>query len=1160
MPKKTASDKTAGSQLRARSSASHTITYKDPVGGNTTIEQTVTDGNCAVRPTDPIRPGYAFDGWFIWNTSIAYDFSQPVSDTITLEAHWTKGSNTWNLNPNHGSTAGNTPVTLTSPTMLGTRFSQISAGDNHSLAIGSDGNLYSWGNNKEGQLGRETGTNTYDAKPGIAAKPDGVSDTFTWTQAIAGYDVSMALGSDGNLYSWGDNEEGQLGRITPKGNDGLMESDQKPKPVSKPANVVSGFTWTKTSTSGNSSMSFGSDGNLYSWGNNASGQLGRSTVSYTYDATPGLVTKPKDASATFFWNQASAGGFHSLALGSDGNLYSWGSNDNGQLGRDENSGTNKPNSLPTKVRGLDGISIANASAGYLHSLAVDTNGNLYAWGNNDFGQQGSGTGSNATPSQIKQITGVVFSKASAGRRGSLALDESGSVYTWGVYGSNGRVTGIPAGVSITQAVAGAQHYLALGSDGNLYSWGKNDQGQLGNGTKVSTDRPSQITFPEAPVATSITFDGKPGGTSLVSNSDGTWSTTTPKHAKGRVEVIITWVMNGQRQTRLSYWYDGPKRTVTFGNSNNSGITAVDMPMPQSVAEDEQAKRPYPDPKSDGYRFDGWFLNDADGSSDVAYDFSQPVTGDLSLVAHWSPIDTHWSINPSQGNVLGGQQATITPPGHSRGIRFNQVSAGGEQASVIGFSVGVASDGNAYAWGNNQYGQLGQDPAKTTMQNTPTKVPLPDGVAAGFTYTQVAAGGAHTLAIGSDGILYSWGRNDHGQLGDGTTTDQYKPQPVNNPDTGQSFKTVRISAGAFDSAAIDDQGYVYTWGCEHNSYSDYGTDKKAPTLAKDPNGSSQGLHAVQVSVKWSFILALDEDGNVYAWGYNTNGQLGNGTATGDGNASYANDPKPVQDPKDASKTFKATQISVGTRHALAIGKEDGSLYTWGKVNDTNYTRPTNDPANTGNDFKATQISAGTWHSLAIDQDGNAWGWGWNYYGQTGSGSTSDQQATPIKVTGPNKAGQGFKAVCISASHNHSLAIGQDGNAYAWGKNDYNQLGNTSIPTTGNSPKPIQTMFDPTPLNITGIRFDQTVIGTLRQNTDGSVTLATPAHNPGRADVIVDWTLGGIVQTQAHLPYTYEGMLPHAGSSGAIILLVTGLLAAGGAAAAGRHRREARSLQA
>ncbi|MBI0063922.1 InlB B-repeat-containing protein [Bifidobacterium sp. W8117] len=600
------------------------------------------------------------------------------------------------------------------------------------------------------------------------------------------------------------------------------------------------------------------------------------------------------------------------------------------------------------------------------------------------------------------------------------------------------------------------------------------------------------------------------------------------------------------QTRSSVEYSVIFTDPEGGNSTFS----------QNVNDGNQAIRPT-NPSRNGYLFDGWFICDTSGESKVAYDFSQPVTGKTVLAAHWTKQSNTWSLNPDSGPITGNTTVNITPPDHSRGIRFNQVSAGGEQPDVIGFSVGVASDGNAYAWGNNKYGQLGQDPAETTAQNTPTKVPLPNGVAAGFTYTQVAAGGAHTLAIGSNGILYSWGRNDHGQLGDGTTTDRYKPQPVNVA-SNQPFKAVQVSAGAYDSAAIDDQGRVYTWGCEHNSYSTYGTAKLVPTLAKDPNGSSQGLHAVQVSAKWSFLLALDEDGSVYAWGYNTNGQLGNGTATGDGNADYANDPKPVQDPKDANKTFKATQISAGTRHALAIGREDGSLYTWGKVNDTNYTRPTNDPTNTGKTIKATQISAGTWHSLAIDQDGNAWGWGWNQYGQTGNGNTNSQ-GTPTKVTGPNNTGQGFKAVCVSAAHNHSLAIGQDGNTYAWGKNDYSQLGNTSIPTTGNSPTPIQTMFDPTPLNITNVKFDKTAVDHLVQNSDGSVTLATPTHNPGLADVIVDWTLGGVIQTQAHLAYTYEGTLPLTGGNGSMILLLAaGMLATAGAAAAGRHRRETHAL--
>ena len=148
-------------------------------------------------------------------------------------------------------------------------------------------------------------------------------------------------------------------------------------------------------------------------------------------------------------------------------------------------------------------------------------------------------------------------------------------------------------------------------------------------------------------------------------------------------------------------------------------------------------------------------------------------------------------------------------------------------------------------------------------------------------------------------------------------------------------------------------------------------------------------------------------------------------------------------------------------------------------------------------------------------------------------------------GQGKAGSGFTTVRTSAGRNHSLAIGQDGNAYAWGDNTYSQLGNGG---TTQSSTPALVAFNPV-LLITGVSFDQTTVDTLQQNSDGSVTLTTPAHNPGQADVIVDWTLGGIVQPQTHLAYTYEGMLPHAGSSGTMILL-----------AAGRHQREARSLQA
>ncbi|MDT7513489.1 RCC1 domain-containing protein, partial [Bifidobacterium sp. H1HS10N] len=100
-------------------------------------------------------------------------------------------------------------------------------------------------------------------------------------------------------------------------------------------------------------------------------------------------------------------------------------------------------------------------------------------------------------------------------------------------------------------------------------------------------------------------------------------------------------------------------------------------------------------------FDGWFIGE------VAYDFSRPVTTDLTLTAHWTPAsrNTSWSISPNKGSQLGRESTTITPPDNaSRGIRFSQVSGSAFNGTTFyGFSLAVGSDGNAYAWGSNYYG-------------------------------------------------------------------------------------------------------------------------------------------------------------------------------------------------------------------------------------------------------------------------------------------------------------------------------------------------------------------------------------------------------------------------------------------------------------------------
>ena len=1153
--------KTADSKPQTR--AAYTVTFNDPDGRTSTPSQSVPGGGQASRPKDPSRDGYLFDGWFTGNTAVAYDFSQPVTGNITLTAKWTRS---WSLSPASGPADGGTRITLTTPTQSGIRFSHIDTGQDFALAMGSDGNLYSWGD--ASGLGRDIKITPGD-RPGIVTPPE---EGVHFTQTSGGLGHLLALGSNGNLYSGGFNNHGQVGDGTSASFYNALKKVNMPTDGTKFTRISAGFTH---------SLAIGSDGNLYSWGDNTWGQLGNGSTDTNPHATPSKVNLPTGVPK---FTQISGGTYHSLALGSDGNLYSWGYNFSGQLG---NGNSGSAVSLLTPRKGImpaDGTKFTQISAGDKHSLALGSDGNLYSWGDNTNGQLGRSTSGadNGTPSKVNLPAGVRrFTQVIAGGKHSLALGSDGNLYSWGdnTNGQLGRNHGaakdgtpgkvaMPAGITITQASAPHMYLgdfsLALGSDGNLYSWGDNSSRQLGRDISGDFDtNPGMVAFPESPTPTGVKF-GATAGTSLTDNKDGTWSVSTPPHAGGKTDVTINWNMNGQQpDAHLTYTYINPY-TVTFDSAGGQ-----QTPGQQRITEGRQATRPTSSPSKDGFLFDGWFIKDAKGKSDVAYDFSQPVTGNITLVAHWSPADTGgWSISPSKGNVLGGQQATITPPKLSRGIRFNQISAGGFQAEGYrGFSVGVASDGNAYAWGSNQHGQLGQGTAGSTPQKTPIMVPRPAGVASGFTYTQVAAGGYHVLAVGSDGIVYSWGANDYGQLGDNTTSDRSKPQPVKRAD-GQPFKAVQVSAGANNSAGISPDGRVYTWGSEANNYFTYSTSKLTPTLAKDPNGSSQGLHAVQVSLGWSFIMAMDADGNLYTWGYNEYGQFGNGTATGAHSTTYAADPARVPDPKDTSKAFKATQISVGGFHALAIS-QDGTLWAWG-LNDlgqlgdgskTSRSRPEQiqDPTSPGQAFQTAWISAEWVHSLAVDRNGSAWAWGHNGEGELGDGTTTINRYTPTRVlppAGQGKAGSGFAAARTSAGYNHSMAIGQDGNAYSWGSNASGQLGTEQSLTQSRTPTLVA--FNPT-LLITGVKFDKTAVDPLQQNADGSVSFATPIHNPGLADVIVDWTLGGVSQPQAHLAYTYEGVLPLTGGNGSMILLLAaGLLAAAGAVAAGRHRRESHAL--
>ncbi|MCP8614531.1 InlB B-repeat-containing protein, partial [Bifidobacterium asteroides] len=1121
--------------------------------------QTVVQGGQAERPyPDPKADGCLFDGWF--QGDVAYDFSQPVTHDTTLTAHWTsKDTQHWSISPSHGPAAGGTKTTLTPPKPRGIRFSQVSAGRGHVLAVGSDGNLYAWGWNQYGQLGDGTATDRHE--PVRVDKPEGAPQGFTWVQASAGYAFSLGLGSDGNIYSWGDNESATLGRDIGGKTINSTPADGRPGKIDKPAGAPKGFTWKHAAAGSLHALGLGSDGQLYSWGSNEHHQLGDGTA--TDRSTPTLVAKPQGAPDGFAWKQMSGWGWHSLALGSDNQLYGWGTDTRGEVGDGILPPTHPDRETPVPVTNPQGVSSwGQSQMGDYYSLAIGSDGNAYGWGYGGSGNIGNGATADVyvptlTSKPDGTRPGFIWKQVSNLAHTSLGIGSDGKTYAWGdnAYGQIGdgttteRHTPVqvaapadgPAGLTWVQVSAGwdGQSY-GLASDGYLYSWGRNNSGMLGDGGTADRHAPGRVSMPGAATPTKVLFGQARATGGIAASPDGAWRTATPGHEPGAVDVTVVWDRNGpQPDAHLEYTYDPPDRTVSFMDGGSAFLR-------QTVPDGGQASRPAADPARDGCLFDGWF------QGDVAYDFTRPVTHDTTLTARWTSKDTqHWSISPAQGPESGGAEVTLTPPA-PRGVRLSRASLGYSHAAAIG------SDGNLYAWGSNGSGQLGD--GTTTSRDRPVMVQKPQGAPQGFTWKQASLGNAFTAAIGSDGNLYAWGLNSSGQLGDGTTTSRSTPTLVAKPQgAAQGFAWKQASLGGAHAAAIGTDGQLYAWGGNGNGQLGDGTatSRTTPTLVAKPQGAPAGFAWKQASLGNGHSAAIGSDGQLYAWGGNYYGQLGDGTATS------RSTPVMVGKPQGAPQGFAWKQASLGNAFTAAIGS-DGNLYAWGlnssgQLGDGTTTSrstpaPAGKPQGAAKGFAWQQASLGCNHAAAIGTDGQLYTWGSNSSGQLGDGTTTSR-STPAPAGKPQGAPQGFAWQQASLGDGATAAIGTDGNLHTWGSNSSGQLGRSPAETRPAS-RPGPAGFPGNP-QATRAAFDGKPGTSLKPDPDGTWKVATPPYTPGLATVAIDWTQDG-KQQQTDTSNTYRYLpiasLPLTGGDGMLLLLATGLLAAGAATAAKNHRQQ------
>jgi len=315
-----------------------------------------------------------------------------------------------------------------------------------------------------------------------------------------------------------------------------------------------------------------------------------------------------------------------------------------------------------------------------------------------------------------------------------------------------------------------------------------------------------------------------------------------------------------------------------------------------------------------------------------------------------------------------------------------------------------------------------------------------------TEPMVSAGEVHTVALRSDGMVWAWGANPHGQVGDGSMSRRYTPVQVQN-----LTNVIAVSAGFSHTAALRSDGTVWVWGWHGYGEPDTMASSATPVQVQSLTD------VIAISAGNSHTAALRSDGTVWTWGWNGHGQLGDGTTT----TSHT----PVQ----VQALTGVAAVSAGVVHTVAL-RNDGTVWAWGnneygQLGDGT-TMDRHMPVQVESLTDVIAVSAGL-NTVALRDDGTVWVWGWNEFGQLGDGTTTDRH-TPVQIQAltdviavsmgwvspvalqdngtvwridhdtPVQVQSLTNVRAISAG-GHQVALRDDGTVWAWGRNDRGQLG-------------------------------------------------------------------------------------------------------------------------
>jgi len=773
--------------------------------------------------------------------------------------------------------------------------------------------------------------------------------------------------------------------------------------------------------------------------------------------------------------QVSMGVWHACALSADGEVLCWGGNQKGQLG----NGTIMPTLTPVKVLGLPD-DIISVGTGDGHTCVLTGSGGVKCWGDNYTGQLGNGTTSGSlTPVDVGGFSNNVVS-LSVGAVHSCAVTNRGIAKCWGSNwaGELGDGTTISQSTPVTvtnlsegvQSISAGEIYTcAVTNGGGVKCWGNNGHGQLGIGATDNVSTPVGVINLDAGV----------------------------ESVKANLVHTCALLVNG----KMKCWGNGDHGAL--GNEGAGSKTPVDV---KNLVSDVQAislGNKFTCAVTTGEGLQCWGFNElgqlgngttTNSSVPIAVTgLSDGVTSISSNISHTCAIVNGvvngqvkcWGKNifddQSTGNFLNSlvpvdvvmEEQPVEPPTTPLDTvplsNVKQVSMG------VWHACALTNDGEVLCWGGNQWGQLGNGTRMPSL--IPVKVlGLPDEI------ISVGTGEDHTCVLTSSGDVKCWGSNYMGQLGNGTTTGNFRPVDV----IGFSHDVISLSVGGAHSCALTNHGVAKCWG--GNSYGELGDgttiSQNTPVTVTNLN---EGIDSLTVGS--NHTCAVSNGGSVKCWGHNGHGQLGIGIAVDS-----------ISTPTDVINLDSGVEVVVADLvHTCAL-LANGGMKCWGNGGHGalgnaggGSTTPV-DVANLTSDVQA--ISLGHKFTCALTQNEGLQCWGYNQSGQLGN-DTVESSPLPVAVANLSDG-----VTDISSNLSHSCAV-VNGGVKCWG---YNIFDEQSIGDFLDSPVPVDVMVEaqPAPNNFNCIdvseipqsecnalvSFYESTGGAAWTNKDGWLQTSTP----------------------------------------------------------------------